>query len=172
MPDSRKAINHLQKEWNFGKILEKPDAICILFERNRYERHDQITYREAYPNRPIRDVMQKMNGFFLMGEDVKLWWSIRSELKAFKWIWKQIGFMRWSRSRNPDSGQEIGAANLQVRSPIVEVMTVISGLLRMDQIFSIIAADTFSNMSGGQAHVPVVIRNGFGIGRHWRSAFP
>jgi pyruvate dehydrogenase E1 component beta subunit len=50
--------------------------------------------------------------------------------------------------------------------PIVEVMTVNFSLLAFDQIVN--NAATLLHMSGGQVHVPVVIRIGCGIGRHWR----
>jgi pyruvate dehydrogenase E1 component beta subunit len=47
--------------------------------------------------------------------------------------------------------------------PIVEVMTVNFSLLAFDQIVN--NAATLLHMSGGQVHVPVVIRIGCGIGR-------
>jgi pyruvate dehydrogenase E1 component beta subunit len=47
--------------------------------------------------------------------------------------------------------------------PIIEVMTVNFSLLAMDQIVN--NAATLLHMSGGQIHVPLVIRMGCGIGR-------
>jgi pyruvate dehydrogenase E1 component beta subunit len=59
-------------------------------------------------------------------------------------------------------GAGIGAAIAGMR-PIVEVMTVNFSLLAFDQIVN--NAATLLHMSGGQVHVPVVIRIGCGIGR-------
>jgi pyruvate dehydrogenase E1 component beta subunit len=59
-------------------------------------------------------------------------------------------------------GAGIGAAMAGMK-PIIEVMTVNFSLLAMDQIVN--NAATLLHMSGGQIHVPMVIRMGCGIGR-------
>ncbi len=59
-------------------------------------------------------------------------------------------------------GAGIGAALAGMR-PIVEIMTVNFSLLALDQILN--NAATLRHMSGGQVHVPVVIRMTTGAGR-------
>jgi pyruvate dehydrogenase E1 component beta subunit len=59
-------------------------------------------------------------------------------------------------------GAGVGAAMAGLR-PIVEIMTVNFSLLALDQILN--NAATLSHMSGGQVHVPLVIRMTTGAGR-------
>lgn len=121
----------------------------------------KITYREAI-KQAIRDVMQKDERVFLMGEDVG---NYGGAFAVSKGLLKEFGadrIMDVPLSESGFTGAGIGAA-LAGMKPIVEVMTVNFSLLAMDQIFN--NAATLLHMSGGQLNVPVVIRMGCGIGR-------
>lgn len=121
----------------------------------------KITYREAI-KQSIRDVMQKDERVFLMGEDVG---NYGGAFAVSKGLLKEFGaerIMDVPLSESGFTGAGIGAA-LAGMKPIVEVMTVNFSLLAMDQIFN--NAATLLHMSGGQLNVPVVIRMGCGIGR-------
>jgi pyruvate dehydrogenase E1 component beta subunit len=121
----------------------------------------KITYREAI-KQAIRDVMQKDERVFLMGEDVG---NYGGAFAVSKGLLKEFGadrIMDVPLSESGFTGAGIGAA-LAGMKPIVEVMTVNFSLLAMDQIFN--NAATLQHMSGGQLNVPVVIRMGCGIGR-------
>lgn len=121
----------------------------------------KITYREAI-KQAIREVMQKDQLVFLMGEDVG---NYGGAFAVSKGLLKEFGadrVMDVPLSESGFTGAGIGAA-LAGMKPIVEVMTVNFSLLAMDQIFN--NAATLLHMSGGQLNVPVVIRMGCGIGR-------
>jgi len=121
----------------------------------------KITYREAI-KQAIRDVMQKDERVFLMGEDVG---NYGGAFAVSKGLLKEFGadrIMDVPLSESGFTGAGIGAA-LAGMKPIVEVMTVNFSLLAMDQIVN--NASTLLHMSGGQLNVPVVIRMGCGIGR-------
>lgn len=121
----------------------------------------KITYREAI-KQAIREVMQKDEQVFLMGEDVG---NYGGAFAVSKGLLKEFGadrIMDVPLSESGFTGAGIGAA-LAGMKPIVEVMTVNFSLLAMDQIFN--NAATLLHMSGGQLNVPVVIRMGCGIGR-------
>ncbi|MDG1277052.1 MAG: alpha-ketoacid dehydrogenase subunit beta [Algoriphagus sp.] len=121
----------------------------------------KITYREAI-KQAIREVMQKDERVFLMGEDVG---NYGGAFAVSKGLLKEFGadrIMDVPLSESGFTGAGIGAA-LAGMKPIVEVMTVNFSLLAMDQIVN--NASTLLHMSGGQLNVPVVIRMGCGIGR-------
>ena len=121
----------------------------------------KITYREAI-KQAIREVMQKDERVFLMGEDVG---NYGGAFAVSKGLLKEFGadrIMDVPLSESGFTGAGIGAA-LTGMKPIVEVMTVNFSLLAMDQIVN--NASTLLHMSGGQLNVPVVIRMSCGIGR-------
>lgn len=120
-----------------------------------------LTYREAL-KKALREVLQKDERVFLMGEDVGRYGGAFAVSKG---LLKEFGpdrIMDVPLSESGFTGAGIGAALGGMR-PIVEVMTVNFSLLAMDQLFN--NAATLLHMSGGQLNVPVVIRMGSGIGR-------
>jgi len=121
----------------------------------------RLTYREAL-KMALREVLQKDERVFLMGEDVGRYGGAFAVSKG---LLKEFGpdrIMDVPLSESGFTGAGIGAALGGMR-PIVEVMTVNFSLLAMDQLFN--NAATLLHMSGGQLNVPVVIRMGSGIGR-------
>lgn len=121
----------------------------------------QITYREAV-RAAIRDAMQRDPRVFLMGEDVGRYGGCYAVSKG---LLEEFGAERIRDTPLCESaftGAGIGAAMAGMR-PIVEVMTCNFSLLSLDQIMN--NAATIRHMSGGQFHVPVVIRMATGGGR-------
>jgi len=120
----------------------------------------QITYREAV-REAIRAAMQEDDRVFLMGEDVGRYGGCFAVSKG---LLEEFGPERIRDTPLSESafvGSGIGAALGGMR-PIVEIMTVNFSLLALDQILN--TAATYSHMSGGQFHVPVVIRMATGGG--------
>jgi pyruvate dehydrogenase E1 component subunit beta len=121
----------------------------------------QITYREAM-RAAIREALQRDERVFLMGEDVGVYggsFGVSMGLLA------EFGPERIRDTPLSESafvGAGIGAAMGDMR-PIVEVMTVNFCLLALDQIMN--NAATITHMSGGQFHIPLVIRMTTGAGR-------
>lgn len=121
----------------------------------------RTTYREAV-KAAIVEAIERDPLTFLMGEDVGRYGGCYAVTKGL--------FDRFGPARIRDAplselgfvGAGIGAAVAGAR-PIVEVMTVNFALLALDQIVNVAA--TLSHMSGGQLHVPVVIRIPYGAGR-------
>lgn len=120
-----------------------------------------ITYREAL-KQGIREVLQKNENAFLMGEDVGRYGGAFAVSKGLLQEFGTEKIMDVPLSESGFVGAGIGAALGGMR-PIVEVMTVNFSLLAMDQIVN--NAATLSHMSGGQVNVPIVIRMTSGIGR-------
>lgn len=120
-----------------------------------------ITYREAL-KQGIRDVLQKNEKAFMMGEDVGRYGGAFAVSKGLLQEFGPERIMDVPLSESGFVGAGIGAA-LGGMKPIVEVMTVNFSLLAMDQIVN--NAATLLHMSGGQLNVPVVIRMTSGIGR-------
>ena len=121
----------------------------------------KLTYRDA-AREALRDALQRDERVFLMGEDVAHYGGCfavsRGLLAEFgpervrDTPLSEVGFV----------GAGIGAALGGMR-PIVEIMTVNFSLLALDQIMN--TAASLLHMSGGQFHVPVVIRMATGGGK-------
>ena len=121
----------------------------------------KLTYRDA-AREALRDALQRDERVFLMGEDVAHYGGCfavsRGLLAEFgpervrDTPLSEVGFV----------GAGIGAALGGMR-PIVEIMTVNFSLLALDQIMN--TAASLLHMSGGQFHVPLVIRMATGGGK-------
>ncbi|MXP13206.1 alpha-ketoacid dehydrogenase subunit beta [Altererythrobacter confluentis] len=120
-----------------------------------------MSYREAARG-AIRDAMQADSRVFLMGEDVGHYGGCYAVSKG---LLEEFGPQRirdTPLSESGFTGAGIGAAMGGMR-PIVEIMTCNFSLLALDQIMN--NAATIRHMSGGQFHVPLVIRLATGGGR-------
>lgn len=120
-----------------------------------------MTYREAL-REGLRDALRDDERVFLLGEDVG---PYGGAFGVSRGLLAEFGPERVRDTPLSESafvGAGIGAALGGMR-PIVEVMTVNFSLLALDQIVNTAAA--LSHMSGGQFHVPVVIRMTTGGGR-------
>ncbi len=121
----------------------------------------RMTYREAI-REAIRDAMRRDDRVFLMGEDVG---PYGGGFGVSLGLLEEFGPERIRDTPLSESGfvgAGIGAALGGMR-PIVEIMTVNFSLLALDQIVN--TAASLLHMSGGQFHVPVVIRMTTGAGR-------
>jgi pyruvate dehydrogenase E1 component beta subunit len=121
----------------------------------------ETTYREAI-RAAIREAMRADERVFLMGEDVG---PYGGSFGVSLGLLEEFGPDRIRDTPLSESafvGAGIGAAIAGMR-PIVEIMTVNFSLLALDQILN--NAATLRHMSGGQFHVPVVIRMTTGAGR-------
>ncbi|MEQ4519966.1 alpha-ketoacid dehydrogenase subunit beta [Pseudarthrobacter sp. B907] len=119
------------------------------------------SYREAL-RAGIRDAVQRDERVFLMGEDVG---AYGGSFAVSLGLLEEFGPERIRDTPLSESGfvgAGIGAALGGMR-PIVEVMTVNFSLLALDQIVN--NAASLLHMSGGQFHVPLVIRMTTGAGR-------
>ncbi len=122
---------------------------------------DRLSYREA-TRQALREALQRDPRVFLMGEDVgRYGGSYAVSLGLLEEFGperirdaplSELGFV----------GAGIGAALGGMR-PIVEIMTVNFSLLALDQLVNTAAA--LRHMSGGQFHVPLVVRMATGAGR-------
>ena len=121
----------------------------------------QTTYREAI-REAIRDALKRDARVFLMGEDVGRYGGCYAVSKG---LYDEFGPERIRDTPLSEcgfTGAGIGAAMGGMR-PIVEIMTVNFSLLALDQIVN--NAATVRHMSGGQFHVPLVIRMACGAGK-------
>ena len=121
----------------------------------------EVTYREAM-REAIREALQKDDRVFLMGEDVGRYGGCFAVSKG---LLEEFGPERIRDTPLSEAafvGAGIGAALGGMR-PIVEIMTVNFSLLALDQIVN--NAATYLHMSGGQFHVPLVIRMATGGGK-------
>ena len=119
-----------------------------------------MSYRDAV-REALRSALQADPRVFLMGEDVGRYGGSYAVSKG---LLEEFGADRIRDAPLSESafvGAGIGAALGGVK-PIVEVMTVNFSLLALDQIMN--NAATLSHMSGGQFHVPLVIRLATGAG--------
>jgi pyruvate dehydrogenase E1 component beta subunit len=119
------------------------------------------TYREAL-REALRDALIGDERVFLMGEDVGRYGG---SFGVSRGLLDEFGPERIRDTPLSESafvGAGIGAALAGMR-PIVEVMTVNFSLLALDQIVN--TAACLSHMSGGQFHVPLVVRMTTGAGR-------
>ncbi|WP_299018465.1 alpha-ketoacid dehydrogenase subunit beta [uncultured Photobacterium sp.] len=120
-----------------------------------------LSYREAL-REGLEEALNQDSRVFLMGEDVGHYGGCYAVSKG---LLEQFGTERVIDTPLCESGfvgVGIGAALGGMR-PIIEVMTVNFSLLAMDQIVN--TAATLRHMSGGQFHVPLVIRMACGAGR-------
>ncbi|MCG6942843.1 MAG: alpha-ketoacid dehydrogenase subunit beta [Thiohalocapsa sp.] len=121
----------------------------------------RTTYREAV-RAAICDALDRDRRVFLMGEDVGRYGGCYAVSKG---LYDQYGPERIRDTPLSEcgfTGAGIGAAMGGMR-PIVEIMTVNFSLLALDQIVN--NAATIRHMSGGQFHVPLVIRMASGAGK-------
>jgi len=121
----------------------------------------RMTYRDAM-REAIREALQADERVFVMGEDVGRYGGCFAVTKG---LLDEFGPERVRDTPLSESafvGAGIGAA-LGGMLPIVEIMTVNFSLLALDQILN--NAATIQHMSGGQLHVPLVIRMTTGAGR-------
>lgn len=119
------------------------------------------SYREAL-RAGIRDALQRDERVFLMGEDVG---AYGGSFAVSLGLLEEFGPERIRDTPLSESGfvgAGIGAALGGLR-PIVEIMTVNFSLLALDQLVN--NAASLLHMSGGQFHVPLVVRMTTGAGR-------
>lgn len=121
----------------------------------------QMTYREAL-RLAHRVALQREPKVFLMGEDVADYGGCYAVSKGLLQEFGPERIKNSPLSENAFVGAGIGAA-LGGLYPIVEIMTINFSLLALDQIIN--NAATLSHMSGGQLHVPIVLRIATGAGR-------
>ena len=113
-----------------------------------------LTYREAL-NMALREEMRRDPRVFIMGEEVGLY---EGAYKVTQGLLKEFGPQRVVDTPIAESGFTgvgIGASMIGLR-PVVEMMTFNFALLALDQIVNTAAKVHY--MSGGQYHVPIVIR--------------
>jgi pyruvate/2-oxoglutarate/acetoin dehydrogenase E1 component len=113
-----------------------------------------MTYREAL-NLALREEMHRDPRVVILGEEVGLY---EGAYKVTQGLLKEFGPLRVVDTPIAESGFTglgIGAAMVGLR-PVVEMMTFNFALLALDQIVNTAAKVHY--MSGGQYHVPIVIR--------------
>jgi len=120
-----------------------------------------MNYREAV-REAIRKALRADDRVFLMGEDVGRYGGCYAVSKGLLAEFGPERIRDTPLSESAFVGAGIGAAMGGMR-PIVEIMTVNFSLLALDQILN--NAATLLHMSGGQFHVPLVIRMATGGGR-------
>jgi pyruvate dehydrogenase E1 component beta subunit len=119
------------------------------------------TYREAL-REAHRAALRRDERVFLMGEDVGRYGGTYAVSRG---LYQEFGPERvrdTPLSELAFVGAGIGAALGGLR-PIVEIMTVNFSLLALDQVVN--TAALLRHMSGGQFHVPLVLRMATGAGR-------
>jgi pyruvate dehydrogenase E1 component beta subunit len=119
------------------------------------------SFREAF-RQSLHEALVRDERVFLMGEDVGRYGGSYAVSHGFLDEFGPERIRDTPLSESAFVGAGIGAALGGLR-PIVEIMTVNFSLLAMDQILN--GAATLSHMSGGQFHVPLVIRMATGAGR-------
>lgn len=120
-----------------------------------------ITYREAV-RQAIREIMEKDERVFLMGEDVGRYGGGYAVSMGLLEVFGPERIIDTPLCESAFTGAGIGAALGGMR-PIVEIMTVNFSLLALDQIMN--NAATLLHMSGGQFNVPLLIRMVTGGGK-------
>jgi pyruvate dehydrogenase E1 component beta subunit len=121
----------------------------------------RTTYRDAMRS-AIREALERDVRVFVMGEDVGRYGGCFAVTKGLLDEFGPERIRDTPLSESAFVGAGIGAALGGMR-PIVEIMTVNFSLLALDQILN--NAATLQYMSGGQFHVPLVIRMTTGAGR-------
>lgn len=120
-----------------------------------------LTYREAL-REGLRAALAQDPRVLLIGEDVGRYGGTYAVSKGLLEEFGPARIRDAPLSELGFTGAGIGAALGGLR-PIVEIMTVNFSLLALDQIVNTAAA--LRHMSGGQFHVPLVIRMTTGAGR-------
>jgi len=120
-----------------------------------------MTYREAV-RAALRKALRSDPSVFLMGEDVGRYGGAFAVSLGLLAEFGPERIRDTPLSESAFVGAGIGAA-LNGMHPIVEIMTVNFSMLAMDQILN--NAATLRHMSGGQFHVPLVVRVATGGGR-------
>jgi pyruvate dehydrogenase E1 component beta subunit len=120
-----------------------------------------VTYREVM-RAAIREALLRDPRVFVMGEDVGRYGGCFAVTLGLLDEFGPERIRDTPLSESAFVGAGIGAALGGMR-PIVEIMTVNFSLLALDQIVN--NAATIRHMSGGQFHVPLVIRMTTGAGR-------
>ena len=121
----------------------------------------KMTYREAI-RAALRQAISKDPLVFLMGEDVGRYGGAFAVSLGRLEEFGPERIRDTPLSESTFVGAGIGAALAGMR-PIVEIMTVNFSLLALDQIVN--NAATLRHMSGGQLHVPMVVRMATGGAR-------
>jgi pyruvate dehydrogenase E1 component beta subunit len=121
----------------------------------------KMTYREAL-RAALRKALRSDPRVFLMGEDVGRYGGAFAVSHGLLAEFGPERIRDTPLSESAFVGTGIGAALGGMR-PIVEIMTINFSLLAMDQILN--NAATLRHMSGGQFHVPLVVRVATGGGR-------
>jgi len=122
---------------------------------------DKLSYREAM-REALREALRRDPRVFLMGEDVGRYGGSYAVSLG---LLEEFGAERIRDAPLSELGfvgAGIGAALGGLR-PIVEIMTVNFSLLALDQLVNTAAA--LRHMTGGQLHVPLVVRMATGAGR-------
>jgi pyruvate dehydrogenase E1 component beta subunit len=120
-----------------------------------------ITYRDAM-REALREALKRDARVFLMGEDIGRYGGSYAVTKGLLEEFGPARIRDTPLSELGFVGAGIGAALGGLR-PIVEIMTVNFSLLALDQLVNTAAA--VRHMSGGQFHVPLVVRMATGAGR-------
>jgi len=120
-----------------------------------------ITYRDAM-REALREALQRDQRVLLLGEDVGRYGGSYAVSKGLLEEFGPERIRDTPLSELGFVGAGIGAALGGLR-PIVEIMTVNFSLLALDQLVNTAAA--LRHMSGGQFHVPLVVRMATGAGR-------
>jgi pyruvate dehydrogenase E1 component beta subunit len=120
-----------------------------------------MSYREAM-RAALHDALAADPRVLLMGEDVGKYGGAYAVSKGFLDEFGPERIRDTPLSELAFVGAGVGAALGGMR-PIVEVMTVNFSLLALDPIVN--TAAVYRHMSGGQFHVPLVIRMATGAGR-------
>jgi pyruvate dehydrogenase E1 component beta subunit len=120
-----------------------------------------ITYRDAM-REALREALQRDRRVLLLGEDVGRYGGSYAVSKGLLEEFGPERIRDTPLSELGFVGAGIGAALGGLR-PIVEIMTVNFSLLALDQLVNTAAA--LRHMSGGQFHVPLVVRMATGAGR-------
>ena len=121
----------------------------------------KITYREAV-REAMSEALRRDSRVFLMGEDVGDYGGCFAVSRGMLAEFGPERIRDTPLSESAFVGAGIGTALGGMR-PIVEIMTCNFSLLAIDQIMN--TAATLLHMSGGQFHVPVVIRMATGGGK-------
>jgi pyruvate dehydrogenase E1 component beta subunit len=121
----------------------------------------RLGYREAV-REAIREALRADPRVFLMGEDVGKYGGTYAVTRGLLDEFGPDRVRDTPLSESAFVGAGVGAALGGMR-PIVEIMTVNFSLLALDQIVN--GAALLRHMSGGQFHVPLVIRMATGAGR-------
>jgi pyruvate dehydrogenase E1 component beta subunit len=122
---------------------------------------ERLSYRDAV-RQALREALARDSRVFLMGEDIGMYGGSYAVTKG---LLEEFGPQRIRDTPLSELGfvgAGIGAALGGLR-PIVEIMTVNFSLLALDQLVN--TAATLRHMSGGQFHVPLVVRMATGAGR-------